>query len=571
MEYAFPTITSLSRMLITAIAALALAANPPQAATHDVWEADIELPAATSPVYLLQFDDDLEDAIQGLRGEWFDVVDAQGKTMPRGVWSSWSGAGPQQETLLALTNRHEQLALPQMCTLQPRPPDCAAFDREPSLPASTTMASRLSVMHAAASLGAGAGQVSSATSGSPGIIGGLAPIQSNPAAAGPRLGPTPRPSIPMPLAWDVTDIAAAPAETADWTHRRLAFTWKSPLPPDAIGWQIGHDVARITPGDRTLLKEDQGDGSWDGWNARLLRAWRGSGRLMTFDVLDAAQRDGDLWRIEIPLKGLVGNDALQIASAPAGAVELVEMHLIGSAPRTLPQTEHRERSLRLAPMPDGAWRVIDQWPKSMMFGRLQFTLEQSRMLLDSRIEKIDYQMLTAAGRVKNVTVVPFQFRANAAEIDGISAGFSMEAADPITQLQQSSSTQPLPLPAVVAQYKTATLWFEAAGVAPYRLKVGAKSARRSEQMPGELAEQLGAGGKLLVATVHLPMATLQNPHKTGTFTEASPAQTDDEARAKRLHSLAMIIAAASAFAVFGLIMLDRHLRAKIAALREDRP
>jgi len=71
-------------MRLDAIAIVALCAAAPAApAPHDVWEADLILPDR-SPVYVLQRDVELDDAMAHLDAGWIDVVDAKGRTMPRG-------------------------------------------------------------------------------------------------------------------------------------------------------------------------------------------------------------------------------------------------------------------------------------------------------------------------------------------------------------------------------------------------------------------------------------------------------------------------------------------------------
>lgn len=71
-------------MSIASIVLFALTASATPPATHEVWEADIMLPAEPSPVYVLQRDDHLNAMADHFGVDWMDIIDVQGRTMPRG-------------------------------------------------------------------------------------------------------------------------------------------------------------------------------------------------------------------------------------------------------------------------------------------------------------------------------------------------------------------------------------------------------------------------------------------------------------------------------------------------------
>ena len=524
-------------MLSTAIGVLALAANPAPPAAHEVWEADIAT-SAPSSVYLVQLDDQLEHASKNLNPDWFDVIDAQGRTMPRGFWQSLNG-GPREDVSLAVANKRELRALPQACAQQPKLPACAVFEHEPKMDASrATMDQRLK---------------------------GMFPMPGSSDRFIVASVRSPSPPPPIPLRWDVVDLAAPPAGSSEWNSRSLLVRWKSHLAPTAIAWQIGGDAAAITPTDRALLDEDQA--SFDFWNLRLAHAWHRYGRLAAFGTLNATQGEDGVWKAEIPLKELSAEDVLQIASAPVGAVELVDVHLLGNAPRSTPDLQTAKQPLRLVAKQNGQWNITDAWPQSATFAEIRFTREQTQTLLDNHVEKVVYELQAASGKVQTAIVFPFQESWQSNPWRGVAATVSTNIADPWLVLKQSIPADALPAPELIATYSTRVVWFEAYGTAPYRLKLGMKSARRPDQMSSDAAEHLGTGRKMPDATVHLPLASLQNVRKTGTFSEPTPERTDGQEQSTRINRFAEFIAALGAIAVAVLAAIDGKLRRKLAAAR----
>lgn len=202
---------------------------------------------------------------------------------------------------------------------------------------------------------------------------------------------------------------------------------------------------------------------------------------------------------------------------------------------------------------------------------LRFPPPESRAMMDANILKIEYQALTASGRVKNVALNTLLAFVDTNPLSGITGSTPIDPADPWTQLQQVKPTQALPLPELFAVYTTRALWFEAAGTAPYQVKFGVMSARRPEQMDSYDADQLGVGQNRPADTVHLPTATLQNLRKTGSVAAISARAMEPMAQASRDHWLAIAITLLATLAFVGLAAIDRNLRRKIAALRRSKP
>jgi hypothetical protein len=371
-----------------------------------------------------------------------------------------------------------------------------------------------------------------------------------------------------PMRWSVVDVAAPPADAADWGRRTLHLKWKSRLAPTAIAWQIGYDAAAVTPGDRALLKEDET--SLDAWNLCLRQAWRRSGRLLVFSSLSASQDDDGAWQVDVPLRGLVDNTSLQVATTPVGAVDLTEVRLSGTAPRTSPRTLDVSQQLQLEPRGGQGWAVSGRWPMSASSASITFTREQSLQIMDARVNKIDYQTKTASGRVSTASVFPMQIFADSYPHDGIGASIPVEAADPLINLEQVTPAEALPTPQLTITYSARALWFEAAGTPPYHLRVGPKSTRRPDQISESDAALLGNSYATPADTIKPPIAVAQNAHKTDTLRPAAAIATPEELQAATDNRMAVLIALLSTIAFALLVAADLSVRARIAAIRTDR-
>jgi hypothetical protein len=114
------------------------------------------------------------------------------------------------------------------------------------------------------------------------------------------------------------------------------------------------------------------------------------------------------------------------------------------------------------------------------------------------------------------------------------------------------------------------IWFHDFGTPPYRVRVGAKSARRPEEIGDEDQRRLGVVGKH-PDSVQLPLADLRNVRKMSEFAMPEAHLTPEEVQARGNDGLAMIVAALAALAVAALAAADHVLRRRIAALRGDNP
>ena len=508
------------------ILASALLAAP--AMHHDDWQAQIELPGP-APVYRLLLDDELTAALGQQGAARADIVDAQGRTMPRGSMQRViprDGGSVSHESTLTLSNTSERNVRPSTCEREPRPDDCSLFEPAPNhLPNGV---GQMSVGTVASGRGAGGG-----------ALGGATLSSSRPAN---DIGH-------VPLAFSVV-TAELPSETLDWSKPTLVVHWTSTLAPDAITWQIGRNVATVTDADRSVLAGRDGGTSM----AALQRAWWRNGRFDKFGHLKAILDGAGQWEAEVPLNWNDAAQALEIGSAPSGAVRTMSARVKGDVHEIVDGETSPDRALALTAKAPGVWRIEDPWPRTTMEVVVAIDAKQALMATDAGIDRLQFVLRSESGAEKPLWLSP-------------SMRSTYTFYDPKqnwTELQLLTPPNDFGSPKLSARYNVTMLWFENRGTPPYVVRAGALSQRRSDEASASSAASLyGTPGTKSSA----PLARVTDVRKVGTSADPPSPQElkkTDSGRAT------LLIAAIAVLLVTLLAAADLALRRRLDELEHRR-
>lgn len=113
------------------------------------------------------------------------------------------------------------------------------------------------------------------------------------------------------------------------------------------------------------------------------------------------------------------------------------------------------------------------------------------------------------------------------------------------------------------------IWFDNVGESPYKVRVGAKSARHPDPMSLSDYRRLAMGlsGKLLGGTP-FPLAAVRNVRKVGTIANPLSSLAAIRAKVAQNNRLAALVAALAVIAVAGLAAADHAVRRRIRELRD---
>ncbi|HEV7490287.1 MAG TPA: hypothetical protein VGO25_05740 [Rhodanobacteraceae bacterium] len=493
---------------------------------HDDWQAQIELPGP-APAYRLLLDDELTAALGQQGASRADIVDAEGRTMPRGSMQQLiprDGGSVSHESTLTLSNTSERNVRPPSCDQGPRPDDCSIFEPAPSrLPRGV---GQMSVGAVASGRSAG------------GALGG-ATLSSRPAN---DIGH-------VPLAFSVV-TAQLPSETLEWSKPTLVLQWTSTLAPDAITWQIGRNVATVTEADRNALAGRDGGTSM----AALQRVWWRNGRFDKFGRLKATSNGAGEWEAEVPLNWNDAAQTLEIGSAPTGAVHALSTRVKGDVHEIVDGETSPDRALALTARAPGIWHIEDPWPRTTMEVVIAIDAKQALMATDAGIDRLQFVLRSESGAEKPFWLSP-------------SMRSTYTFYDPKqnwTELQLLTPPNDFGAPKLSARYSVAMLWFENRGTPPYVVRAGALSQRRSDEASASSAASLyGSPGTKSAA----PLARVMDVRKVGTSADPPSPQ---ELRKSDNGRATLLIAAIAVLLVTLLAAADLTLRRRLDELENRR-
>jgi hypothetical protein len=511
-----------------------LAAIAPSA-TQPILQADI-VTTEPSTAYRVDLDERLSDAARKSNVALIDVLDADGRTMPRGQWAFWNSPASSfaQDIELGLGTSRQVHVSPDICSGEQPAQGCEIVDKYPD------QGIELSKL-ATSRFRAGSGTA----------MNGMASFQ---------------PAVVrqiFPLKFTVASIENVPDEASDWSQRQLVVKWKAKVQPAEIFWQIGRHVGEVTPADRATLGK-LSDRSLAAWATRLLQIW--SERFIVSRELRATHQDDGSWESVIELNQRVIFPPLEIGFSSNAPVELLSVRARG---HMVPKNTHTgigERALPLTASNPGSWHIDAHAPESTANLFVRLSAAQAMEMQDAGLQLARYTFRREDGREANIVFQPETLRSTSIPYDKAHPWTELRSMEPVL-----ASEVP---PKVIANYSVLSIWFENRGKPPYQLRVGEKSARLLADQPSSATEVLSRSKSTSVDRPDgLPIATLVNTHVIGTYDEPS-AQSDEtklatqEGRADKF--AALIVAAIAGTIVALLARIDAAFRRRSGARKAQK-
>ncbi|MEO8673209.1 MAG: hypothetical protein ABI411_17980 [Tahibacter sp.] len=548
-------------------------------ATRPVLQAEITLDAA-QPDYRLELGETLTAALGQDHLQYLDVIDAQGRAMPRGEMP-WTPPG-KREGEAAPVELPLAFAAPVTRRLQPpqcetAPPDlCTELERHPEVGldlgeqrlygAGPNARSGGVVVGMAADLAI----VPAPPNGGPSSVRAFTndANASLPAgAAGRSPGGAPPGSqhgehIVLPLTFHVSVAEPVPADFLRWRDPRLVLTWRSALPPESIQWQIGRRVGELTQGEMADA-ERLNLGDLHKWGVHAVRAWRRPNRFFHFGTLPAVRSAEGIWQASLPLSDAAAYAPLEIGTASA-AVQLLSMRLQGRLDNALLEPGPHHRTIELTAAGDRVWRIGSDWPARATSLSISISPQEHLALHDAGMESVEFVLQSG-------NLADLQRPDGAAQ--QLNLGRDSLRSEEVTVrhwtwLRQTQATAVTLAPVLQVSYASTTVWFENRGTAPYRVRVGEKSDRPWDESAPPIMQLVDVATGLTLAS-RTPFAKLGAVRQAGTYTGPSADETPDVLKRRANDRMALWVLATAALLVAMLAALAFRLSSKTA--REPPP